>query len=267
MPWFNYRPRGNRRIISSKNGKHRISGRGISLEGLERRDLLSFSAHVNFQPEGKAAPSGYMADTGQLFADRGNSLQYGWNAQNPFVADRWTSADDLHDTNAAMQWQGNYTWELTVPNGTYNVNITAGDSNSWNDLQKINAENVTVVSGTTTSENRWVNGTASVTVTDGKLTISSPSALSRNTIDYIDVTSADGGTVTPPPVVNPPVTQPPVDPPPVVQPPVVQPPVTQPPTGALSAKINFQPAGLPAVSGYVADNGKVYGDRGNGLTF
>ena len=36
---------------------------------------------------------------------------------------------------------------------------------------------------------------------------------------------------------------------------------------AFSANVNFQPATAPVPAGYVADSGKVYGPRGNGLTY
>src|SRR4051812_22895899 len=36
---------------------------------------------------------------------------------------------------------------------------------------------------------------------------------------------------------------------------------------AFTALVNFQPAGVPVPSGYVADTGAVYGSRGNGLTY
>src|SRR6266566_4198798 len=208
MTWFNHGPRGSRlnrerqiginRWIGGKK-RRKASGRAFLLEGLERRELLAFAANVNFQPAGRPVPSGYVADTGDAFGQRSNGMQYGWNAPGVTTADRWTSADDLHDTLAAMQWQGNYSWEIAVPNGSYQIHIVAGDANSWNDLQRINAENVTVVDGRTTANSRWVEGTAIVTVSDGRLTLSSPSPASRNAIDFVDITSTDGTTTPPDP--------------------------------------------------------------------
>jgi len=65
--------------------------------------------------------------------------------------------------------------EMVVPNGTYTVHIVAGDpSSTAGNIYKINAENVTVVNGTPTAAKPWVEGTASVTVTDGRLTLTSP---------------------------------------------------------------------------------------------
>ena len=38
-------------------------------------------------------------------------------------------------------------------------------------------------------------------------------------------------------------------------------------THAFSASINFQPAGAPVPTGYLADTGSVYGTRASGLTY
>src|SRR5439155_18734011 len=127
MTWFDHGPRGSRSHRKCQIGVNRSVGRNkrrskfnrqFLLEGLERRELLAFAAHINFQPAGRPVPSGYLADTGDVFGQRSNGMQYGWNASGVTTADRWTSADDLHDTLAAMQWQGKYSWEVAVPNGT-----------------------------------------------------------------------------------------------------------------------------------------------------
>jgi hypothetical protein len=47
---------------------------------------------------------------------------------------------------------------------------------------------VLVVSGTTTSGTRWLDGTATATVTDGRLTIRNAAGASSNKICFIAVT-------------------------------------------------------------------------------
>ena len=65
----------------------------LLIESLERRRFFAaFSLHVNFQPTGAAVPAGYLADTGAVFADRGNGFSYGWNLSASSAEDRSTSA-------------------------------------------------------------------------------------------------------------------------------------------------------------------------------
>src|SRR5204863_347444 len=69
-------------------------------------------------------------------------------------------------------------------------------------VYKINAENVAIVSGTPTAQNPWVEGTANVTVTDGRLTLTNAAGAVDNRIAFVDIT--DGDTIPPPPPPPPP---------------------------------------------------------------
>jgi hypothetical protein len=48
-------------------------------------------------------------------------------------------------------------------------------------------EGVLVVSGTPTSAARWVEGTAVVTVADGRLTVSNGAGASNNKVNFVDI--------------------------------------------------------------------------------
>ena len=48
--------------------------RAASIEPLEPRPLLAFSALIDFQPAGVQTYKGYLADTGAVFGSRGNGL-------------------------------------------------------------------------------------------------------------------------------------------------------------------------------------------------
>jgi hypothetical protein len=48
-------------------------------------------------------------------------------------------------------------------------------------------EGVLVVSGTPTSATRWIEGTAVVTVTDGRLTVSNGAGAGNNKVNYLDI--------------------------------------------------------------------------------
>src|SRR5947209_19410653 len=94
------------------------------IERLEHRQLMSFTAHVNFQPGNAPIPSGYVADTGAVYGLRASGLTYGWNGNNSANArDRNVTSDQRYDTLNHMQKPAfpNATWEIAVPNGSYPV--------------------------------------------------------------------------------------------------------------------------------------------------
>jgi N-acetylneuraminic acid mutarotase len=180
-----------------------FSGRALAsavdafVETLESRRLLhgGFGAFVNFQPAGAPVPSGYVADSGAVYGARGNGYTYGWDADNSANTrdkDSSLSLDQRYDTFNHMQKNGgNRSWQIEVPNGTYDVHIVSGDAGFYDSVFKINVEGQLVLSGTPTSSNRWVEGTATVNVTDGKLSVTNASGSSNNKIDFIDIEQHD----------------------------------------------------------------------------
>jgi N-acetylneuraminic acid mutarotase len=164
----------------------------LTLESLESRQLLHgvLDLHVNFQPASAAVPAGYVADSGQLYGDRGNGWVYGWNiAHTGDTRDRGKLSDQRYDTFVHTQIGGNKTWELAVANGEYQVHVVAGDPSYNDSVYKINVEDVLTVNGTPTSSNRFIEGTQIVNVTDGKMTISSASGSLNNKIAFVDIAS------------------------------------------------------------------------------
>jgi N-acetylneuraminic acid mutarotase len=176
------------------------------LESLEARRLMhaveagvaaeataaDFHAHVNFQPPRVTVPAGYVADTGAVFADRGNGYAYGWNDTNTAYRDRNNSLspDQRYDTFTHTQLYGTRTWELAVPAGAYSVRIVAGDPSTTNSVYGFSAEGVSVVAGKPTSTSRWIEGTKTVTVTDGRLTVSNSAAAVNNKLAFVEVAPA-----------------------------------------------------------------------------
>src|SRR5688572_7902931 len=122
-----------------------------------------------------AAPTGYVIDAGQIFGDRGNGLTYGWDADNAASArdrNNALSPDQRYDTLTHMQLYGNRMWEIAVPNGSYIVRVVGGDPAAADSTLGINVEGTLAVSGRTTSTQRWIEGNVTVTVSDGRLTVS-----------------------------------------------------------------------------------------------
>jgi hypothetical protein len=146
---------------------------------------------INFQPATAPVPAGYLVDAGLIFANRSNLYSYGWSANNSAnVFDRNSnrSADQRYDTLATMQVGGSFNWEIALPAGNYRVRVVAGDPNAYNSVYKINAESVLVVNGTPKSSTRWIEGTATVSVSDGRLTVSNATGASNNKICFVEIT-------------------------------------------------------------------------------
>jgi hypothetical protein len=155
---------------------------------------------VNFQNEATTTPEGYLADLGDVYGDRGNGQTYGWdvdNTANDRQRNSANSPDIRYDTFNHMQkpQPAGSVWEIAVPNGTYLVTGAAGDADNSDSLFDVQAEGVTFISGTpsTDASARFVEGSATVTVTDGRLTISNGPTAVNNKIDFLDIFQAAGG--------------------------------------------------------------------------
>ncbi len=143
---------------------------------------------VNFQPPTSNTPAGYLADTGALFGDRGNGQSYGWDVTNNESRDRNIHADQRYDTLNHLQKNGAKTWEIALPNGTYNVTIVAGDPGFTDQTNNLNVEGV-LFNDPDGQDNfdEYIN--VSVTVTDGRLTIAPASGASNAKINYIEISN------------------------------------------------------------------------------
>ena len=149
--------------------------------------------HVNFQLSSAPVPAGYLKDGGQAYGARGNGQTYGWNIDNSAqMRDRnsGVSPDQRYDTLAYMQRPANpdAVWEIALPNGTYDVHAVAGDPSYFNITYRIAIEGVVVVDGTSNSATRWIEGTSTVTVSDGRLTLRSAAGATANKICFVDIT-------------------------------------------------------------------------------
>jgi hypothetical protein len=107
--------------------------------------------------------------------------------------DRNVDSDQRKDTLNHMQANGNDNyWEIQVPNGQYSVTILGGDPSAQNSFIHLVAEEgtsnaVTLASGSAAGVN-FVGGTKTVTVSDGRLTISNGAQAVNNKICYIKIT-------------------------------------------------------------------------------
>src|SRR5262249_32602937 len=79
-------------------------------------------------------------------------------------------------------------WEIAVPNGTYSVLLVAGDPSSSSATYRYNVEGVLAVSGKASSSKRWISGTVTVPVIDGRLTVSNGTGYKNNRLCFIEIT-------------------------------------------------------------------------------
>ena len=161
---------------------------------------------VNFQDPTTVPPAGWLKDYGQSYgartgANQGTNMEYGWRRRSTNAPldlsvggtagngrKRTAPADILLATLMHMQAQnvsGTFNgtpiegyWEIKVPNGVYDVTVSAGDGNVGTDPEShsINVEGVNAISnfvptGAAGALTRFKSGTARATVTDGFLTI------------------------------------------------------------------------------------------------
>jgi hypothetical protein len=148
-----------------------------------------FSANVNFQPASAPTFPGYLVDAGAAFGDRGNGFSYGWSQDataTPRDRNNPLSPDQRYDTLIHM-WT--MTWEIAVPNGTYNVHAVVGDATYTDVNSKLTAEGVLAIDGVTSAGKAWLEGTVTVTVSDGRLTIGNQAG-SYNKICFIEIVSS-----------------------------------------------------------------------------
>lgn len=174
------------------------------LESLETRRLFAYQMSINFAPDNTAAAVGYYTDIGHGYKLQSNgksSDQYfGWidpttgnpveNTGQTFQRNSSASPDLRYDTGIGTKpSSANRTWEISVPDGTYYVRLVAGDASITSGSYKYNVEGTTnFVNGTATSSNRWIIGTGTVEVTDGRLTVSNGSSATNYKLAFIEIT-------------------------------------------------------------------------------
>ncbi|MET0167943.1 MAG: PQQ-dependent sugar dehydrogenase, partial [Vicinamibacterales bacterium] len=152
----------------------------------------STAIRINFQPLSAPVPAGYLPDGGLVYGARGNGRTYGWNADNTSVTrDRnlAISRDQRYDTLTHLQKAANpdAVWRIAVPNGRYVVRVVSGDAKFFDGVFRTTVEGVLTVNGRPTTSARWVEGTSSVAVLDGALTVRTATGAVNNKLCFIDI--------------------------------------------------------------------------------
>jgi RHS repeat-associated protein len=167
-------------------------------------------ARVNFQTQATTTPPGYQADFGQAYdAGRG----YGWENLSGTATslvgngrERNTHPDKRLDTYMHMQLPSNAPgvpiegrWQLSVPNGNYNLTVGLGDPSYTDSHHVLRAEGSQIANFTPTTGEPVKTFTTPVSVADGKLTLDAAGGTNTK-LSYIDLDSVatsdpSGGTV------------------------------------------------------------------------
>ena len=173
-------------------------------------DEVVFSTRINFQDGSFTPPSGYTADEGAAYGSRGEGLTFGWidpatkNPTDNFDAARGAARgvtnaspdeDKLLRSLNMFDRVGRNTprdWEIAVPNGTYVVELAAGDPDFFDSRHTIRAEGETVIDDFVPSAgNYFAVGRVTVDVLDGKLTLDDVGAgageLGNSKILYVNI--------------------------------------------------------------------------------
>jgi hypothetical protein len=147
---------------------------------------------VNFQATTAEVPPGYLPDYGDIFADRGNGYNYGWDDDNTANArdrNNALSPDERYDT--FNHWQkplpAGRVWEIELPNGRYSVHAVVGEPSNQDSVYDLQVEGVTIAKGTPDAIIRFFEGTGTVTVTDGRLSLSNGPTAANNKVCFVDI--------------------------------------------------------------------------------
>jgi hypothetical protein len=157
----------------------------ITLNGTSLAGNPAFtSAKVNFQNPATVTPSGYVGDTGGTVSFK-NNLTYGWNTSQTGTK-RNINADVVSDTLVTMT--PGAVWQLSVPNGTYEVKAGIGDAGVATSNQQLNVEGVNYFMATSTAANEFLHKARKVNVSDSWLTVDCGGSTTR--LNYLEIQSA-----------------------------------------------------------------------------
>ena len=166
----------------------------VTVIGAADASAQSLPVNISFQPASFPLQSGYRGDFGDTFADRSDGYSYGWNVDHTSRTFAYSPIPG-YETVWGAQWSlirmlpdSSTTWEIALPNGSYDVSILAAGYQCQGQLQQIAAEGVLVVNGTAGWDyDTYAGGTKTVTVSDGRLTLSNGPSAALNCIDSITI--------------------------------------------------------------------------------
>jgi len=164
------------------------------------------SVKISFLPAKVNPPNGYLADNGEVFGPHTNGFAYGWSedireqmrdrneARYKKDKDPAIKMDRRYDFMAYMdndKMKSPVTWEMGLPNGSYKVRVVAGDATKYDSIYGLTAEQMVVVNGVPDTGHRWIEGTVTVNLADGRLSIGHTPIASNNKLCFIEITEVE----------------------------------------------------------------------------
>ena len=176
---------------------------------------------INFQDAATTPPATYWRDSGEGYGVRnganqsGGAYNYGWvtpgttNALNLSNNGRnragtaaeirlatfmHMQADDIAGSFSGSKTEG--WWEIGLPNGLYQVTVSAGDANQTDSIHHINVEGALAVNdflptGSGGASSMFQQGSVTVQLNDGRLTINATGG-NNTKINYVTIVSSAG---------------------------------------------------------------------------
>jgi hypothetical protein len=149
-------------------------------------------ALINFQSDGLPVPPGWLADHGALFGPRSGGLSYGWSGPPGSTRTRNVSAspDLQHDTlihAGPADYADDPDWSIALPNGTVSVRLVVGDAHYYENQYDVRVNGGVLVAGSTSRDQRWLEGRAEIEITDGQLILTRGPGARRNKFCFIEI--------------------------------------------------------------------------------
>jgi len=165
-----------------------VSG-AASMDGLPQTNAWTNATWrgFNFTKSGAPSWSPFLQDTGSAYTV---SRGYGWLADlSANTRQRNVYSETIRDTFVFTRYQD--TWQCAVSNGTYDVFFCVGDSGYDQPGQNVAVEGVSVLSNVDTSAGLYCESNATVTVTNGLLsvTIGRPEGGANTTLNWLYFTA------------------------------------------------------------------------------
>jgi subtilisin family serine protease/PKD repeat protein len=184
--WRTYLTPGDKTlsVTASLGSLSGSASRTLAVTGVAR-----FGARVNFQPASAAIPFGYVPDSGAVYGDRGNGLTYGWNITNTTTAiDRYLLRSETLEKDTNIGQSTSQIWEIAVPNGAYSVRLMCGSARvSSSNRILVEGQQLVDVNLPKPNGPYFTDSVRTVTVTDGKLTVTSARDSAR--LNFMEITA------------------------------------------------------------------------------
>ena len=150
------------------------------------------------RPQTRPHRDAVYADIGLTYRTQDGQV-YGWDVDSRGSArDRNSSyaPDQRYDTVNYLRYAGvSRKWEIAVPNGDYSVKLVAGDPYYSRRIIAVDVEGQRLLEGVTDSRQPYIEAKRTVTVSDGRLTLTNANVPDRhNPLAFIEIEAVhDGG--------------------------------------------------------------------------